>query len=58
MDRLHYTIDQWANFLWSDESPFVLRFCKKLGVCGFPLNETVIDIFFILPTTNTKYWIA
>ena len=29
MDRLHYTIEQWSNFLWSDESPFVLRFCQK-----------------------------
>ena len=29
MDRLHYTIEQWSNFLWSDESPFALRFCQK-----------------------------
>ena len=29
MDRLHYTIDQWSNFLWSDESPFVLRLSQK-----------------------------
>ena len=29
MDRLHYTIEQWSNFLWSDESPFVLRFSQK-----------------------------
>ena len=29
MGRLHYTIEQWSNFLWSDESPFVLRFCQK-----------------------------
>ena len=29
MNRLHYTIEQWSNFLWSDESPFVLRFSQK-----------------------------
>ena len=29
VDRLHYTIEQWSNFLWSDESPFALRLSQK-----------------------------
>lgn len=28
----HWTIEQWRNVLWSDESPFVLRFNKKIRV--------------------------
>jgi len=32
MNRLHYTKEQWRRFLFSDESPFVLRFNKKLRV--------------------------
>lgn len=32
MDQLHYTVEHWSRFLWSDESPFVLRFCQKTRV--------------------------
>lgn len=32
MDRLHYTKEQWRRFIFSDESPFVLRFNKKTRV--------------------------
>ena len=37
MDRLHYTIEQWSNFLWSDESPFVLRFSLSINAFNAPL---------------------
>ena len=30
IERLHWTTEQWHTVLWSDESPFVLRFhCKR-----------------------------
>ena len=32
MDRMHYTNDQWRRFLFSDESPFVMRFRGKTRV--------------------------
>lgn len=32
MDRLHYTKEQWRRFIFSDESPFVLRFNQKTRV--------------------------
>ena len=31
-EHLNWTIDQWANVLWSDESPFVLRYHGKQRV--------------------------
>ena len=31
-DRLHWTIEQWRKFLWTDESPFVLRYNRKKWV--------------------------
>jgi len=31
-DRLHYTIEQWRKFLWTDESPFVLRYNRQKRV--------------------------
>ena len=49
MDCLHWTRDNWHKFLWSDESPFVLRFCQKTRVwraayerhCSFAMRGTV-----------------
>lgn len=32
MDRLHYTLDQWKRFLFTDESKFTLRFNQKSRV--------------------------
>ncbi len=32
MDRLHYTLDQWKRFLFTDESKFTLRFNQKIRV--------------------------
>jgi len=32
MDRLHYTLDQWKRFLFTDESKFTLRYNKKTRV--------------------------
>lgn len=31
-ERQHWTVDQWRKVLWSDESPFVLRFAKRFRV--------------------------
>ena len=28
----NWTVDQWRNVLWSDESPFVLRYNRKKRV--------------------------
>ena len=32
MDRLHYTLDQWKRFLFTDESKFTLRYNQKTRV--------------------------
>lgn len=31
-EHLAWSIDQWKNVLWSDESPFVLRYAGRLRV--------------------------
>ena len=31
-DHLHWTLDQWSRVMWSDESPYVLRFHGKVRV--------------------------
>lgn len=36
MDRLHYTLDQWKRFLFTDESKFTLRFSQKTRVWRSP----------------------
>ena len=32
IDRLHYTLDQWKRFLFTDDSEFTLKYNQKIGV--------------------------
>ncbi len=40
-DHLHWTTAQWRNVLWSDESPFVLRFNQRTRVWVHPTERYI-----------------
>ena len=45
MYHFHYTVDDWTNFVWSDESPFVLIFCKRTWCWRLVSGEKLCERF-------------
>ena len=48
---VNWTIEQWNNVLWNDESPFLLRYAGRTRVCG-QQNERYKDFCLKLTTKH------
>ena len=44
-EHVTWTLDQWRLVLWSDESPFVLRYNRKQRIWRLPNDRYNVNIF-------------
>jgi transposase len=44
-EHVTWTLDQWKRVLWSDESPFVLRYNRKQRIWRLPNDRYNVNIF-------------